>query len=105
MFLSFSNHAGTSHIKMATTNDGGERHMQTFSSPHCEPRGVSVMKSSDTYPTLAFETQHDWEMWLEQHHHEAKGVWLKLAKKATSIPSITHAEAVDGALCYGWIDS
>ena len=62
------------------------------------------MKRSATYPTLAFETQHDWETWLEKHHSETKGVWLKLAKKATGIPSITHEEAVDGALCYGWID-
>jgi uncharacterized protein YdeI (YjbR/CyaY-like superfamily) len=62
------------------------------------------MKNIDNYPTIAFETQQDWEMWLEKHHSEAKGVWLKLAKKATGIPSITHAEALDGALCYGWID-
>lgn len=62
------------------------------------------MKNVDTYPTLAFETQQDWEMWLEKHHSEARGVWLKLAKKATGIPSITHAEALEGALCYGWID-
>lgn len=62
------------------------------------------MKNVDNYPILAVETQQDWEMWLEKHHSEAKGVWLKLAKKATGILSITHAEALDGALCYGWID-
>ncbi|HEY3994308.1 MAG TPA: YdeI/OmpD-associated family protein [Ktedonobacteraceae bacterium] len=62
------------------------------------------MKNVDNYPILAVETQQDWEMWLEKHHSEAKGVWLKLAKKATGIPSITRAEALDGALCYGWID-
>jgi len=65
---------------------------------------VSDIKNSDTYPTLAFETQQDWETWLEQHHSEARGVWLKLAKKAANLPSITYAEAVEGALCYGWID-
>jgi uncharacterized protein YdeI (YjbR/CyaY-like superfamily) len=43
------------------------------------------MKNIDNYPTIAFETQQDWEMWLEKHHSEAKGVWLKLAKKATGI--------------------
>jgi uncharacterized protein YdeI (YjbR/CyaY-like superfamily) len=62
------------------------------------------MKNSDNYPTITFETQQDWEMWLEKHHSEAKGVWLKLAKKTTGIASITRTEAVDGALCYGWID-
>ncbi len=63
------------------------------------------MKSSETYPILACETPHDWEMWLEQHHGEARGVWLKFAKKASGLPSITYDEALDAALCYGWIDS
>lgn len=67
--------------------------------------GVSDMKNSEAYPTLTFETQHAWEMWLEQHHSEAKGVWLKLAKKTSTLPAITYAEAVEVALCYGWIDS
>ncbi len=62
------------------------------------------MKNTDTYPTLTCETQQDWEQWLEQHQSEAKGVWLKLAKKGTGLPTITQAEAVEGALCYGWID-
>lgn len=62
------------------------------------------MKSSETYPTLTFETQHDWEMWLDQHHSKASGVWLKLAKKTCDQPSVTREEALDVALCYGWID-
>ncbi|QBD76938.1 hypothetical protein EPA93_13360 [Ktedonosporobacter rubrisoli] len=62
------------------------------------------MKSGDIYPTLAFATQQDWETWLEQHHGEARGVWVKLAKKGVALSSITYAEAVEGALCYGWID-
>jgi uncharacterized protein YdeI (YjbR/CyaY-like superfamily) len=57
------------------------------------------MKKSAIYPTLAFETQQDWETWLEQHQSEARGVWLKLAKKAASLPSIPYTEAVEGALC------
>ncbi len=63
------------------------------------------MKSSETYPILACETQHDWETWLEQHHGEVRGVWLKFAKKASGLSSITYDEALDAALCYGWIDS
>ncbi|GCE28764.1 hypothetical protein KDA_42480 [Dictyobacter alpinus] len=62
------------------------------------------MKNADNYPTLTFETQQEWELWLEDHHNEAKGVWLKLARKGSGIPSITRVEALDGALCYGWID-
>lgn len=59
---------------------------------------------ADDMPTLTFASQADWETWLDAHHTEARGVWIKIAKKATGIPSITHAEALESALCYGWID-
>ncbi|MBD9477729.1 YdeI/OmpD-associated family protein [Pseudoxanthomonas sp. PXM02] len=44
-----------------------------------------------------------WERWLEQHPDSA-GLWLKIAKKEAGIPSVTYAEALDVALCHGWID-
>ena len=47
----------------------------------------------------------EWENWLKDNHDSAKGIWLKLAKKSSGIPSITYEEAVNEALCYGWIDS
>jgi uncharacterized protein YdeI (YjbR/CyaY-like superfamily) len=59
---------------------------------------------ADDLPTLTFASQADWGDWLEAQHAEARGVWIKIAKKATGIPSITHAEALESALCYGWID-
>ena len=62
------------------------------------------MKQADTLPTLAFATPADWEAWLEAHHEGTQGVWLKIAKKGSGIPSISYAEALDGTLCYGWID-
>jgi uncharacterized protein YdeI (YjbR/CyaY-like superfamily) len=55
-------------------------------------------------PTIAFENQAAWEAWLREHHEESDGVWIKIAKKATGLPSVTHAEALDEALRYGWID-
>src|SRR5690349_16244177 len=64
----------------------------------------SAMKQDDWLPTLAFAIPADWEAWLEAHHEDTQGVWLKLAKKGSGIPSISYAEALDGALCYGWID-
>jgi uncharacterized protein YdeI (YjbR/CyaY-like superfamily) len=42
--------------------------------------------------------------WLAKNHDKSAGLWLKLAKKATGIPTVTYAEALDVALCYGWID-
>jgi uncharacterized protein YdeI (YjbR/CyaY-like superfamily) len=62
------------------------------------------MKNADNLPTLFFETQQDWEGWLKEHHAEVAGVWLKFAKKGTGIASLSYAEALEGALCYGWID-
>jgi uncharacterized protein YdeI (YjbR/CyaY-like superfamily) len=62
------------------------------------------MAGREDLPTLAFASQRDWDAWLEGYHAEARGVWLKIAKKATGIPSITHAEALESALRYGWID-
>jgi len=52
----------------------------------------------------AFRTAADWEAWLEAEHERADEVWLKIAKKASGIESVTHAEALEVALCFGWID-
>ena len=62
------------------------------------------MKNSDNIPIISFETQQGWEAWLKEHHAEKKGIWLKIAKKEASTPSVSYAEALDSALCYGWID-
>jgi len=62
------------------------------------------LSAADAYPTLAFKTQKAFETWLAKNHAKAPGVWLQLAKKASGVKSITYAEAVEAALCYGWID-
>jgi uncharacterized protein YdeI (YjbR/CyaY-like superfamily) len=51
-----------------------------------------------------FRTQQAWESWLAKNHDRALGIWVKLAKKASGIPTVTYEEAVEVALCYGWID-
>ena len=55
-------------------------------------------------PTLPFESKKKFAEWLAKNHDKSAGAWLKLAKKATGIPSVTYQEALDVALCYGWID-
>ncbi len=55
-------------------------------------------------PIIAFASQEAWEAWLAEHHATSDGVWLKIAKKESGIPSVSYAEALDVALCYGWID-
>jgi uncharacterized protein YdeI (YjbR/CyaY-like superfamily) len=62
------------------------------------------MKSSDELPIMSFATQQDWETWLAEHCADPTGIWLKFAKKGAGILSISYAEALEGALCYGWID-
>lgn len=62
------------------------------------------MKSTDKLPIILFATQQDWENWLAEHYTDTDGIWLKLAKKATGIASVSYAEALDSAICYGWID-
>ena len=56
------------------------------------------------YPTVSFESQDAWATWLHKEHSSSDGVWIKIAKKASGIPSVTYPEAVEVALCYGWID-
>jgi uncharacterized protein YdeI (YjbR/CyaY-like superfamily) len=55
--------------------------------------------------TLAFETATQWELWLENNHAQGEAVWLKIAKKHSGCTSVSIDEALDVALCYGWIDS
>jgi uncharacterized protein YdeI (YjbR/CyaY-like superfamily) len=56
-------------------------------------------------PILLFATPPDFEAWLEENHARTEGLWLKLAKKGSGERSVTYAEALELALCFGWIDS
>jgi len=56
------------------------------------------------YPVLLFEDRRAWEAWLEQNHQTERGVWVRLAKKGSELRSVSRADALDVALCYGWID-
>ncbi|MGH3471272.1 MAG: YdeI/OmpD-associated family protein [Nocardioidaceae bacterium] len=55
-------------------------------------------------PIIAFASSEAWEGWLDTNHASAAGVWVKIAKKGSGISTVTYQEAVEGALCYGWID-
>src|SRR5947209_7023697 len=62
------------------------------------------MNNTNGLSIMSFETQQDWERWLTEHHTDTVGIWLKIAKKETGIPSVSYSEALESALCYGWID-
>jgi uncharacterized protein YdeI (YjbR/CyaY-like superfamily) len=55
-------------------------------------------------PVLAFGSAADWREWLAGNGATAAGVWLKTAKKGAPEPTISYAEALEEALCFGWID-
>ena len=56
-------------------------------------------------PVIPFVSRDAWEEWLEEHHATSDGLWLRIAKKDSGIESVSFAEALGVALCYGWIDS
>lgn len=58
----------------------------------------------DDLPVLLFSGPAELESWLEENH-ESEGVWLKIAKKGSGERSVTYGEALEVALCFGWIDS
>jgi uncharacterized protein YdeI (YjbR/CyaY-like superfamily) len=58
----------------------------------------------DDLPVMHFQHRDDLEHWLAEHAPHAPGIWLKLAKRAAAVPSVSYAEAVELGLAYGWID-
>lgn len=60
-------------------------------------------KGKDNLPILLFETEQHWVDWLEKNG-TSPGVWVKIAKKKSGVVSIDYQQALDIALCYGWID-
>jgi uncharacterized protein YdeI (YjbR/CyaY-like superfamily) len=64
-------------------------------------------KTQSAKPDLAvkrFRSPAAWESWLQKHHESSPGVWLEFAKKESGLTSVSYKEALEVALCYGWID-
>lgn len=63
------------------------------------------MKSTlNELPVILFMYKKAWAAWLDENHATSRGIWLKIAKKASGVRSVSIDEALDMALCYGWID-
>jgi len=58
----------------------------------------------DVSPIRLFKSKEDWDSWLDKNHRKSSGLWLRLAKKDSGLKSITYKEALEVALCHGWID-
>src|SRR5438270_10335936 len=72
----------------------------------CAPRArnTRAVPARSELPVLLLDSQAAWSQWLEQNHGDSDGVWLKFAKKASGVTTVNHSEALEEALCYGWID-
>jgi uncharacterized protein YdeI (YjbR/CyaY-like superfamily) len=60
--------------------------------------------ADDGLPQIPFATAAEWERWLEDNHASARGIWVRIAKKASGIESVRYPDVLDIALCFGWID-
>lgn len=58
----------------------------------------------DDLPILPFKSSQAWEAWLARQKTGSSGVWVKFAKKGNATPSVSKQEAIESALCFGWID-
>jgi uncharacterized protein YdeI (YjbR/CyaY-like superfamily) len=58
----------------------------------------------DPLPVMTFESIDAWDAWLAAHHAGSPGLWLKIAKKGSAGTTISYSDALDVALCHGWID-
>ena len=63
-----------------------------------------MMSTGQELPIVEAADQQAWRAWLEANHASPSGVWLKFAKKGSPTPSVSYGEAIEEALCYGWID-
>lgn len=62
------------------------------------------LKSPSDLKISLFQNKDAWEDWLSNHFDSSSGLWLRISKKQAELPSITYPEALEVALCYGWID-
>src|SRR5262249_7934990 len=68
-------------------------------------RGRARTSAKEAEPSKAFASLAAWRAWLGAHPAPSRGIWVRLAKKGAARATLTYAEAVEGALAWGWIDS
>lgn len=85
---------------MSACNEFGNTNM----APEHSLAEPAPVESPDGLPVIPFESPSKFAQWLERHHTSSPGIWLRIFKKASARKTVTYAEALDAALCYGWID-
>ena len=65
---------------------------------------ITKVNQAKELPIMSFDTAIQWERWLARNHDISDGIWLRIQRKDSGRQSVTYVEALDVALCYGWID-
>ena len=65
---------------------------------------ATTLKKGNEMEVVSFASSKEWRKWLAENHAKSNGVWLRLFKKDSGEESVTYSEALEEALCYGWID-
>ena len=68
------------------------------------PSKEGIITTKPDPPIVPFASREAWKAWLGEHHATSDGLWLKIAKKGSGLETVTYDQAVEVALCYGWID-
>lgn len=101
---------------MTVSRGIGRQHLQRLAKTQAETKLAAKQNSfstksekmvetgKDGLPLISFASTMRWELWLQENHVASRGLWVKIAKKASKIQSVTYPEVLDGALCFGWID-
>lgn len=63
------------------------------------------MEKNNGIPALPFKSRNDWRQWLEAHHGGNRPIFMIIYRQNSGMPSLTYEEAIEEALCFGWIDS
>lgn len=66
---------------------------------------MAARRADPPHPPFEARTRAEWREWLESNHDNARGVWLVSFKKSSGEPHLAYGEAVEEALCFGWVDS
>jgi len=69
------------------------------------PNGKKPKFGKADLPIIPFTSQDEWQNWLELNHQIQDGIWIQFYKKGSGVATVNYAEALDVALCYGWIDA
>jgi uncharacterized protein YdeI (YjbR/CyaY-like superfamily) len=92
------------HLKTPQTRAAADYSGCRSSRPRCENGQIAARSPKPELEILQCSSEHDWHSWLESNHAGSPGVWLKIAKRGSGQATVNYAQALEVAICFGWID-